>query len=178
MRPPSQGVVYGSAVSSTLLCVARLLRLLVYMALVRHSGDLAASRSSGTGHGAALREKLGAPVRTYWPDPSTIPEALSVSDDQTDKVAITIAGSRHSQPVGCQRQKTPADQLERSPIQIYCCRGKLPDRAGSAVTTRVFASRCPHGVFPFVGFWWHWLLGSVGGIIVALTDLTARQGCT
>src|SRR5271163_516412 len=100
------------------------------MALVRHSGDLAASRSSGTGHGAALREKLGAPVRTYWPDPSTIPEALSVSDDQTDKVAIKTAGSRHSQPVGCQRQKTPADQLRQSPIQIYCCRGKLPDRAG------------------------------------------------
>ena len=93
------------------------------MALVRHSGDLAASRSSGTGHGAALREKLGAPVRTYWPDPSTIPEALSVSDDQTDKVAITIAGSRHSQPVGCQRKKTRADQLRQSPIQIYCCRG-------------------------------------------------------
>jgi hypothetical protein len=29
---------------------------------------------------------------------------------------------------------------------------------------------------PFVEFSGHWLLGSVRGIIVAFTDLTARQG--
>jgi hypothetical protein len=46
-----------------------------------------------------------------------------------------------------------------------------------AVTTRVFVYRCPHGVFPFVEFSRHWLLGSVRGIIVAITDLTAEQGC-
>src|SRR5271168_66686 len=147
------------------------------MALVRHSGDLAASRSSGTGPGAALREKLGAPVRTYWPDPSTIPDVFSVSDYQTGEVAIKIARASHSQSSGCEPQKTVVEQLQQSPIQIYCCRGKLPDRAGQhSDNARIRIPVSTRGV-SFCGSFGALVAGVGEGHYRRLHGLTARQGC-
>jgi hypothetical protein len=135
-------------------------------------------RARGAGSGALLWRELRAPVKTYWPDPSTILEALSVSDDQTDKVANTIAGSRHSQPVGCQQKKTPVDQLEQSPIQIYCCTGEFRVRAGRCADNARIRIPVSTGGVSFCGIFGALVAGVGEGHYRRLHGLTARQGCT
>lgn len=166
----------GPAASSTLLCVARPKRLLVYMAVVRHCGEFAASRASGTGTHLLLRQKPHWPVRTYWTGPKTIP-ALPFTGNSQGRCGQSRSASRAITNLLVGRASTAVVSCnDACRYEFIACRVNFLTGQGNAATRRVFVSRCPHGVLPFVEIRCQWLPVSMAAIIVLITDMTARQG--
>jgi hypothetical protein len=158
------------------------------MALMRHRGDIAAPRAIGTGPGAGLRRKLRWPVRTYCCGSSAIPGGRFISDYIPDERFISdyqAAGDairitqnpRHCVLLVGSIQKAALNSADTGRYAFIDRQVNFLAGQGSATTAHAFVSRCPHGGFPHVESSRHWLPGSGAGIIVAITDLTARQGC-